>query len=77
MLPPIEDGDIIHLKLVNSFEYLIKGTACEVNSENIEANIESIFDWHGQGQITAADITEIVGKNLKLHRKYVHKVIKK
>lgn len=68
-------GDIVHLKLVDSFEYLIKAIVTSTTAAQIEATIEAVFDWHGQGQIVSGDVTELVGTNVSFAPRFLHKVI--
>lgn len=76
-LPLAAASDIVHLKLVNTFEYLVKGIVSGIEAGKVEATVEAIFDWHGQGQVSATDTNELIGKSLSFLPKYIHKVIKR
>jgi len=69
--------DIVHLKLLASFAYLVKIRVTRVDSQEIEGVAEAIFDWHGLGQISQSDVLALVGKSLTFRRNFVHLVVTK
>lgn len=76
-LPTTGPGDIIHLKLVSTFEYLVKALVANTSKESISAIVEAIFDWHSHDQVAAAEVNQLVGETLLFEPKFLHNVIKK
>ena len=77
-LPQLDVGDIVQLKLSNSFQYLVKTIVTAVDEDKITTTVEAIFDWHNKDyQINGGDRIGLVGKELSFKRLLIQKVIKK
>lgn len=75
-LPNPEVGDIVHLKLADAFEYLVKAVVVAVSDEEISAEIEALFDWHTKEQLTGGDKVNLVGKQASFKHDFIQNVIK-
>lgn len=76
-LPVASLGDIVHLKLVSVFDYLVKGIVSDTSEESISVTVKAIFDWQSHGQIVASEVNQFVGQTLSFEPKFLHNVIKK
>ena len=75
-LPAISVGDIVHLRQLDGFSYLVKAIVSSVSPEKIEATVEAVFDGQGQGLVTAGGSIDLIGKSVAFGPQVVHKVIK-
>ena len=69
------EGDIVHLKLINSYEYLVKCVVSSTSSGKIEATVQAVLDWNDQVLIVSANVLELVGKSIEFTPQFVQKVI--
>lgn len=75
-LPPIDVGDIVHLKMSDVFVYLVKSIVTEISDSEIKAVVQAIFDWNKEGHVTGGEVTQLVGKDFGFTTEVVHRVIK-
>ncbi|MGD0821178.1 MAG: hypothetical protein ABSA71_10580 [Desulfomonilia bacterium] len=76
-LQEIDRGDIVHLKLIDIFRYLVKVIVKSVTDAEVVGIAETIFDYDSQMPLTRGDILELVNKELSFKKKYIQKIIKK
>lgn len=76
-LPAVCVGDIVHLRQIDGFSYLIKAIVSYVSPEKIEATVEAVFDGQGQGTVTAGGPIDLVSESIAFGPQVVHKVIKR
>lgn len=71
------EGDIIHLKHISEFRYLVKVIASSFTDNDVIGVVEAVFDWDTKGQITGGEIFGLVGKELTFQKNLIQNVIKK
>jgi len=69
------EGDIVHLKLIDSYEYLVKCIVSSALPGKIEGTVQAVFDWNDQVNIDSANVLELVGKSVAFTPQFVQKVI--
>lgn len=76
-LPTPCEGDIVHLKHISGFRYLVKVIVSSVTDNDVTGVVEAVFDWDTKGQITGGEIIGLVGKELTFQKNMMQNVIKK
>ena len=70
-------GDIVQLKLKDTFEYLVKTIVVAVEKDKITARVEALFDWHTRDWLTGGEKVSLLGKEISFSPRFVQTVIKK
>ena len=76
-LPEPAVGDIVLLKVIDSFDYSVKTIVDAVDVHKITATVEALFDWHTKEQLTGGDKISLVNKEVSFEPKFMWNVIKK
>jgi len=72
-LGKVGKGDIVHLKLNDAFEYLVKVIILDVGSAGLGGTVDAEFDWHNHGQLTHGDtFKRLSGKHIQFKPHHVH-----
>jgi len=75
MLAAPSEGDIVHLKLIDTYEYLVKCIVSSTSTGKIEGTVHAVLDWKDQVNIVEANVLELVGKFIEFTPLSVQKVI--
>ncbi len=76
-LPEPEVGDIVQLKLVDVFDYLVDASVDTVNEYKVEAQIKALFDYKTRVTLTGGKKLRLVGKHISLKQEFIQNIIKK
>ena len=77
-LPEPEVGCIVHLRVDDAFQYILKVIVESVQEDIVSGRIEALFDVENDGQVDGGNKwLGLVGKEADFARHYMHKVILK
>ena len=76
-LPKPEVGDIVHLRLTDTFLYTAKVIVIDVGDDEISGDIEALFDADTGGWLQGGDKMKCVGKHATFRHCFMQKVIKR
>ncbi len=76
-LPKPEVGDIVQLKLVDVFDYLVDASVATVNDTRVTARVEAMFDYRTRVPLTGGKKLRLIGKRFSFKQELIHNVIKK
>lgn len=74
-LPQPAVGDIVHLKLTDGFQYLVKVLVTSVVNDVITGDIDAIFDYQTKAPITGGDVLQRLGKHVSFMSHFMQTVI--
>lgn len=75
-LPKPDVGDIVQLKLVDVFDYLVDASVVAMNNKKVTANINSLCDFKTRLTLTGGKKLRLVGKQVSLDKEFIQNVIK-
>lgn len=70
-------GDIVHLKLTDGFQYLVKVIVTSIENDEIIGNVETMFDYQTKALLTGGDVLQLIGKQASFMPHFMQNVIKK
>jgi len=76
-LPKPEVGDIVQLKLVDVFDYLVDASVATVNDNKVTAQINALFDFKTRLTLTGGKKLRLIGKQVCLKQDFIQNIIKK
>lgn len=76
-LPEPEVGDIVQLKLVDVFDYLVDASVATVNDNKVIAQIKTLFDYKTRVTLTGGRKLKLIGKQVSLKQEFIQNIIKK
>ncbi len=76
-LPKPDVGDIVQLKLVDVFDYLVDASVVALNDKKITADIEALFDYKTRVTLTGGKKLRLIGKQISLGQEFIQNIIKK
>ncbi len=71
-----EPGDLVHLKLVDTWVYKVKVIVNSVSSDSVTGLVDCVFDWDTGGQIGVSKTNELIGQTLQFRPQAIFKLIK-
>lgn len=70
-------GDMVNLKLIDTFPYTIRVVVSSVEGKDISGQVENIFDWNKGNVISGGDmVRDWLNKDIRFNVEVIHKVIK-
>ncbi len=75
-LPEPEVGDIVQLKLVDVFDYLVDASVAEVKNNKVVAQINALSDYKTHLKLTSGRKLRLVGKQISLKKEFIQNVKK-
>ncbi len=76
-LPKPDVGDIVQLKLVDVFDYLVDASVVALNDKKVTANINALSDFKTRLALTGGRKLRLVGKQISRGQDFIQNVIKK
>jgi hypothetical protein len=76
-LPKPEVGDIVHLKLTDTFQYTVKVIVTAVGDDEVTGDIQALFDADTGDWLKGGDTMKLVGKQASFRPCFMQRVIKK
>ncbi len=75
-LPEPEVGDIVQLKLVDVFDYLVDASVAEVKDNKVVAQINALSDYKTHLKLTGGRKLRLVGKQISLKKEFIQNIKK-
>jgi hypothetical protein len=76
-LPEPDVGDIVQLKLVDVFDYLVDATVVALNDNKVTAVIKALCDYKTRVTLTGGKKLRLIGKQISLGQEFIQNTIKK
>ena len=76
-LPKPEVGDIVQLKLVDVFDYLVDASVATVNDNKVTAQLNALCDYKTRVTLTGGKKLRLIGKQVCLKQDFIQNIIKK
>ncbi len=75
-LPEPEVGDIVQLKLVDVFDYLVDASVASVIDNKVVARIKTLFDYKTHLMLTGGKKLRLIGKEISLNKEFIQNIKK-
>lgn len=75
-LPEPEVGDIVQLKLVDVFDYLVDASVDSVKDNKVVARIKTLFDYKTHLTLTGGKKLRLIGKEISLKKEFIQNIKK-
>jgi hypothetical protein len=76
-LPKPDVGDIVQLKLVDVFDYLVDASVVAMNDKKVTADIKGLCDYKTRVTLTGGKKLKLIGKQISLGQEFIQNVIKR
>ncbi|HET6421339.1 MAG TPA: hypothetical protein VFG19_14365 [Geobacteraceae bacterium] len=74
-LPEPKAGDVVQLKLIDVFDYLVNATVTAVNVKKISVYVDALFDYQTKVPLTGGNKLKLIGKELCINQYHIQNIM--